>query len=407
METLTNRALSVLFITEYSSSNVNKNWKKVVDTIINNLLDKEADGTFIKYTGLPEILVSIVEIAETQAQAMKMLQESKYDVVFVNNNMEGRPIMSGALKRYRTVLPNALYIPLLSIEQKCGQRKRDNTISDGRGVLNLYTSEFYSGIYKNKINLAEIIKLILAGGRKKEDAFEYYGLNLAGNSLEQKDTARAERIPVKDDNVSSSSSVDEKNGKENNITSSAPIHSGDDTRNIIFELSEKLDKLPVKDIKSILENAGGEVEKVNRYIPQYLEMEEEIKNPVGWFKAKFHKEDREKKAAEKRRMEEQRLAEEQARMEAQEFESASFERKEEESGSDYESTKQEFINMLPSIKKRFSEGSAMRGAMVGRVIHLQGNFACIELAKSVDEYGVEINDVAEFMVQIPYLKFKE
>lgn len=173
------RAYSILFIADYERGSVK--WQQFVDTIINNLLGKSAvlGGSWMKFSNLPPITVSVIDKAETKEQAFKYLQESRYDVVIVNNGLDGKPIGGGMLKRFRQYHPDALFIPLLDITQKKGVKKKDGTVCTGDGLLNLFNAGFYNGLYKNSLNVGVMINIIHAGGRPKESAYGYYGFEKA------------------------------------------------------------------------------------------------------------------------------------------------------------------------------------------------------------------------------------
>ena len=63
MSTNGNRAYTMLFITDYSKAK--SSWKRYVDSVINNLLDKPASKGSDKLENQPQINLSKIDIADT------------------------------------------------------------------------------------------------------------------------------------------------------------------------------------------------------------------------------------------------------------------------------------------------------------------------------------------------------
>ncbi len=172
--TIGKKAYAALFITDYQKAKTG--WRRFVDTIINNLYGRTPSEGWVKFHDLPPIQFSVIDIAENKDRAFRMMGQSTYDVVIVNNILDGRPIGSGMLKRFREIHPGAMFIPLLDASQKAGFVKQDGSISTGEGLSNMYQASFYNGMFKLNFSMKELISLILSGGREKEDAGIYYGI---------------------------------------------------------------------------------------------------------------------------------------------------------------------------------------------------------------------------------------
>ncbi len=176
-------AYTALFVTDYSRSSVE--WRNWVDTVINNLYGRKATpgSGWQNIKGLPPIQFSVIDIAENRDQAIRKLEESRYDVVISNNIIDGKPAGAGFLKKMRGYHKNAIFIPLFDISQRKGYQLANGSISSGNGLLNMYNAQFYNGMCKYKFDLAYMINMIKAGGRSPEQAVRYYGIELG---LEQK-----------------------------------------------------------------------------------------------------------------------------------------------------------------------------------------------------------------------------
>lgn len=171
-----NKAYTALFIADTTKQNV----RLFVDTIVNNLLDRPAptDGSWKKFIGLPPHKFSVIDRAETDELARKRLTENKYDIVFVNNQIDNKPIGGGGLEQYRRLQPDAMFIPFLDLTQRKGVfNERTKQASTGRGLSILHEKKFYNGLYKSNVNIGSILVMIFYGGRSPEDAAFYYGLN--------------------------------------------------------------------------------------------------------------------------------------------------------------------------------------------------------------------------------------
>ena len=170
-------AYTMLFITDYTDASPKE--RKFVDTIRNNMLGMPGDssGNWLKCPNLPEILVSVFDIAETRSKAYDMLDRNRYDVIFTSNRIDGRPIGAGYLRNVQEHHPNALIIPFIQATQLMGARKIDGTINMGAGIQAIYNLGIYTCMTRNRLDLVELVRIIHAGGRSKEDAFCYYGLD--------------------------------------------------------------------------------------------------------------------------------------------------------------------------------------------------------------------------------------
>ncbi len=191
--TIGKKAYTALFITDYK--NAKPGWRQFVDTIINNLYNRPVSEGWVKFNDLPEIQFSVIDIAESKDQAMRMLGESRYDVVIVNNMLDGKPIGGGMLKRFKEVHQDSMFIPLLDISQRPGHKKKDGTISTGEGLNNIFLAAFYNGMFKVNFSVRELARLILSGGRDRDTAGRYYGFMpaLADNN-EQKNIDDSKKV---------------------------------------------------------------------------------------------------------------------------------------------------------------------------------------------------------------------
>ena len=68
-------------------------------------------------------MFSVIDRAETREQAFKRLGENLYDIVFVNNQIDDKPIGSGMLKRFRRYHEKALFITLGYYAEKRTEKK--------------------------------------------------------------------------------------------------------------------------------------------------------------------------------------------------------------------------------------------------------------------------------------------
>lgn len=210
-------AYTMLFITDYTDASPKE--RKFVDTIRNNMLGMPGDssGNWLKCPNLPEILVSVFDIAETRSKAYDMLDRNRYDVIFTSNRIDGRPIGAGYLRNVQEHHPNALIIPFIQATQLMGARKIDGTINMGAGIQAIYNLGIYTCMTRNRLDLVELVRIIHAGGRSKEDAFCYYGLD---KNLAFIEGAEHPVIPMSDSQPQPSRQTDAQTHKKVAATSS-------------------------------------------------------------------------------------------------------------------------------------------------------------------------------------------
>lgn len=237
-------AYTMLFITDYTDASPKE--RKFVDTIRNNMLGIPGDssGNWLKCPNLPEILVSVFDIAETRSRAYDMLDRNRYDVIFTSNRIDGRPIGAGYLRNVQEHHPNALIIPFIQATQLMGARKIDGTINMGAGIQAIYNLGIYTCMTRNRLDLVELVRIIHAGGRSKEDAFYYYGLD---KNLAPIEGAEHPVIPMSDSQPQPSRQTDVRAHEKVAATSSEGHKEYDDSKGNPDRVSETLQSVPDAD----------------------------------------------------------------------------------------------------------------------------------------------------------------
>lgn len=402
------KVYSMLFITDYEEAN--PKWRLFVDTIINNLLDKPAEygGGWRKFN-LPPITVSIINKAETADQAFTRLREDKYDVVFVNNVLENKPVGGGKMKQFRKLHPDAIFIPFLSLNQKKGAPRGDGTVSSGEGLLNLYNSGFYNGIFKNNMNLAYTIEMIHAGGRTAESAFSYYGLEFA---LEQ----RGDVTGIKTENpVMEEKAVPEKVYEKTDV-----IHSN-------FPDEEKKEEIRPEEPKinsSYVETVADSVKE-----PEIAQKDFEMDSQKQHFE---RRKDKKKKGIGQSRSsypenggEERAAVKQDVFIEERRTESTQPDYSQLAEGDGMTSTNNEMYSdasqmMYPEFNAQYgpeiremmrqrsqmNSGLVTTGTLYGNVMFADGGTTVIiKLDKSLEQVGLKFTDILNVPVTIPYVKF--
>lgn len=381
------RAYSILFIADYSRAQ--KAWRGYVDIIINNLLDKpiEPNAGWTKYKNLPPISVSIVDKAETKQQAFEKLKSSRYDVVFINNYLNGDPIGAGMLKRFRQYQPDALYIPLLNLEQKKGVIKKDGTISTGKGIEAIFNKGFYSSLFKNKMNITVIINLIKAGGRSREDAFRYYGLDYEFSlAADNKENISSNEVPQQ--------SMDQigKDKKDNSYNESARI--------------------------------AGQMVSGTQVVGSDRGSETVMEETVQTGERPLNRKERRRREREKRIAEQDGMP---AEIAASMPQHSDVIQPEVTKNMSYESTAAPDVVESSHLQKddgilektsgvnenmrvmqergQLNAGLAMTGTLHGHVMFAKGNTVWVELDKELDQVGLNFTDIYNSPVVIPYAKF--
>lgn len=437
------KAFSILFIADYERASVK--WQQFEDTIINNLLGRSAvlGGSWMKFTNLPPIAVSVVDKAETKEQAFKYLQESRYDVVIVNNALDGSPIGGGMLKRFRQYHPNTLFIPLLDISQKKGSVKRDGSVCTGEGLLNIFNAGFYNGLYKNSLNVGVMINIIHAGGRPKENAYAYYGFDraLIGSAENEGSVTSAvgkkEAVKVSQ-NSSNSASIVEKE----------PVRVSKQDAQDTFVFKRKGEGVgvrkptvaePVKDEK----NQSGEIGAVGEPVSvNNSNNNNDDEKPLNSRQRRRLERERKKREREETLLSsgnDQEVVYTSAVAEQGQPESADGivedSRVEERERSEYAesngnlgsepsvsspvgssmsageiaaySENPQVNEMMEMMKRRGCMNSSLvvPGALYGRVVYGNGNTVLIELDKSLEQVGLNFADIFNVPVVIPYTKF--
>lgn len=163
----TDKAYTMLFITDYTKASDKE--RGFVNAIRNNLLDKDPDaatnkneGPWKKLYGLPKIIVSIIDIAETRQKAYDMLDRNRYDVIFVSAVVDGKPVGAGFLRNVLSHHPDALIIPFISAGQIAGAQLSGGRYNDGTGIKKIYDLGIYSCMVRKNVDLGELIRMIHA-----------------------------------------------------------------------------------------------------------------------------------------------------------------------------------------------------------------------------------------------------
>jgi len=257
----TGKVYSMLFIADYTKAT--PAWRKYVDTLINNLLDKPPSAEWVKYENLPKITVSIVDKAETRQQAFDKLSTVKYDVVFVDTSVDNQPNGPGIIGRYHQFQPTSMYIPLLAPAQIKGAVKKDGSICDGAGITRLYEKGFYNGVVKKDLNLAKLIEMILSGGRSKEDAFMIYGLDYGQAKLEE------------DVHIASDA------GKVEDMSAQTEVKAVPDDMSILLEAAQLFPEFSLNEVKIFVEDANSNLEKL-QVVSSMFHTKTNLVNPYEW-----------------------------------------------------------------------------------------------------------------------------
>ena len=178
-----NKIYSVLMLCNYEkSSTTSSKWIVAVKSIRNNLLGTAYTKNcgWIKYSNLPKIETSLVDIVESIDEAKEYLDNSTPDVIIVEDKIGNAPIGTGTLDVLREKAPNAIFIILLDGFQKKGATRTTKTgeqlVSQGKKVESLYQGGYYNAIFKNQLDMTEICNMIISGGYSAEWAFSNYGL---------------------------------------------------------------------------------------------------------------------------------------------------------------------------------------------------------------------------------------
>lgn len=219
-----NKIYSILMLCNYEkSSTTSSKWIVAVKSIRNNLLGTAYTKNcgWIKYSNLPKIDTSLVDIVESIDEAKEYLDNSTPDVIIVEDKIGNAPIGTGTLDVLREKAPNAIFIILLDGFQKKGATRTTKTgeqlVSQGKKVESLYQGGYYNAIFKNQLDMTEICNMIISGGYSAEWAFSNYGL---GN----------------EDPVDKTQNVPEVSSSEEGPQEDAPEASNDVSEN---EVSEK------------------------------------------------------------------------------------------------------------------------------------------------------------------------
>lgn len=423
------KGYTILFIADYEKASLK--WKQFVDTIVNNLLNKPAvsDGGWIKFTNLPKIKVAVLDIAQTRDQAFTKLKESRYDVVFVNNYLDGKPIGGGMLKRFKQFHPDAIFIPLLDMSQKKGARRRDGEICNGEGIQNIFNGGFFNGVYKNNLNMSYVIKMIHAGGRPKENALHYYGL-AAETELEDKGVVNANRP------ASEQPSVTESLATQQNAPVSQPSpvggastansvdmasnggneENGVSTTNPMNTVTERQDNLSDQRA-SAFQGASTVVPSQPVQAAASSDTANNTTKESGQVSAEKRLNRRERRRLEQERK--QKEQEERDRLQLNNYSTSSeipamYNNMESSDSAEpgeisaYQKSADPQLEEMRDIMRQrgqLNAGLVVPGTLLGKVMFAKGNTVWIELDKSLEQVGLNFADIYNMPVSIPYTKF--
>lgn len=228
---MTDKIYSILIYANYD--NASENQKFFINTIKNNLLDKEfapAESTqWKKYSLSEKIRVTIVDIVSSEESVKKALQNGAYNVLIMDHSVGGKPVGAGTIDRLRTINDKILFIMLLHPDQRYGRPLKNGTICEGKQVKNLYEKGYFNALFKNDLSINTLIKMIKSNGFTAEWALRNYGL-LQNNPV---------GLPVKEDIKSQTASVEPM--EQRNILDSIPAA---DTDSQTTATSTKFEEVP-------------------------------------------------------------------------------------------------------------------------------------------------------------------
>lgn len=378
LATTGSKAFTMLFITDYQDASEKE--RRFIDTIRHNLLDTPYDnsGTWTKYTPLPKILVSLVDIVESRSKAYDLLDTNRYDVIFVSNRIEGNPIGAGYLRKIQEHHPNAMIIPLIQATQIRGAVKKDKTVNTGEGIKKIYDLGIYNCLIRNRLDLAEMIHMIHAGGRSKEDAYVYYGLNKVMPSLEDKASASAGQGEVKgeapDKPYTGQSEQMTKEDKKEKVPDKEAADSLPATEEEQISGADSGKRLPYKERRKQEEkrakNTGGQEQKTERV----TNTEENADDAAPYVDA---------------------------------GDDGKFAVYQKEELNDEESNEFEKMNHSLQTRGRMNSELVAPGMLQGKVVFAKGTTALIELDCNLEQAGLSMADVFHMPVVIPYTKFAD
>lgn len=442
MSTNGNRAYTMLFITDYSKAK--SSWRRYVDSVINNLLDKPASKGWDKFENLPPITVSIIDIAETRQQAFEMLKDGKYDVVFIDNRVNGQNNGAGIINRFRQYQESSMYIPLYAPSQVPGAVKSDGTISEGLGLRNLYDKGFYNGVQKQNLDLALLIDLIQKGGRSKEEAYKEYNLSYGIAQIADIDT---------EDNGSVSVTSSDKSSNNNNSENLSDVNSSNEENpsdiNFIVKVAQLYPSFSLNQVKGFIEAAGANYSKL-QLVSSLLSAQHDLSDPEKWIHDMLVGNDNssndrvddkvDKPETVNNNGDGMRLNRKQRRALKKEQENNSIIKEpvpnqnndisndtiadnhssapipvppayQKEESSNVKAGLHE-LESLPDpnalqVRGSYNNGMVQTGIIHGNVVFVKGNIALVELGMDIKTANLSLADVYNAPVTIPYTKFKE
>lgn len=394
------KAYTMLFITDYKNASVKE--KTFITTVRNNLLDLPNDNSnqWVKYINLPQILVSLIDIVESRSKAFDMLDTGRYDVIFVSNKVEGKPIGSGYLRNIQKHHPNALIIPFIQATQIRGAIKKDGSVNTGEGILSIFNCGIYTCMLRNRLDLGELIRIIHAGGRTKEEAFEFYGLDrdlTATDRKGQKVISEAETVGVNKPD--------------------APEPASDPQQQHNFQQDEQLSSsyLPEELNEEKKDNADMLTEtRINENDKQQFSKPEGDEN--NGKKIPYMERRKREKRKRKQQTQPDTSSDEKEKMyETDEHDSVNDDT---DTGAVNKQDKfatyaphQEDNKVADELKHvllergQINNGLAKAGMLQGRVVFAKGNTAWIELDKHLEDIGLHFTDLYNMPVVVPYTKF--
>lgn len=426
----TDKAYTMLFITDYTKASDKE--RGFVNAIRNNLLDKDPDaatnkneGPWKKLYGLPKIIVSIIDIAETRQKAYDMLDRNRYDVIFVSAVVDGKPVGAGFLRNVLSHHPDALIIPFISAGQIAGAQLSGGRYNDGTGIKKIYDLGIYSCMVRKNVDLGELIRMIHAGGRTKEDAFKYYGLYHNPEFLKEQ-TGTSHMLEEKEPAVVSSEAGINKRHEGFMGGSSEKQEAASEMPESRWEKKQETFNRDTADM-----SAGNE-DKIRQEMARGAD--EEMEDPERKLPYKERRKLEKKRLQEQRRQERERAAmSDNSRMASDD---KLYEHRETEMVDDKPQMEQpamalgaaedetdrrgKFAKYDPD-QSRSSEAEEMReimisrgrsnsslassGVLQGKVVFAKGNTAWIEFDKNIEDIGLSVVDLYQMPVVVPYTKF--
>ncbi len=193
----------ILLVVEFDGKPIE--WQRDILTLKNNLLRKRhisGDDTWDELQLNKETLeeldrlggvrISQIDLAQSKEEALHALQEKRYDVAICYRRVQKDSIMGGTLNTFREASPNTMFISILNRTQRRGENMAISTgeikINGGAGIQRMFDKKFYNALWlEEDFSIDNLLLLIGRGGRTKEEAYHYYGLDITEEEIEERE----------------------------------------------------------------------------------------------------------------------------------------------------------------------------------------------------------------------------